>query len=134
LARCVPAISKGFGPFKPGTVREQLTAFDPQSRTLAYVAIDGLPPFAGRAVNHFSVQALSDTRCAVRSYATLELRGPMRIFGWLVRRRLERVGSQVLAELAYFVEHGRPHARKLQSTNPTYSGSSFDVATRPFTR
>jgi hypothetical protein len=35
----------GFGPFKPGTVKEQLTEFDPQTMTLAYVAIDGLPTF-----------------------------------------------------------------------------------------
>jgi hypothetical protein len=135
---CVGAIRTchftGFGPFKPGTVKEQLTAFDPESRTLAYVAIDGLPKFAEQAVNHFSVQALGDERCVVRSYATLELRGPMRIFGWRVRRRLEKVGSQVLDELRYYVEHGRPHTRKLQSTHMAYSGPSSDIATGSSTR
>jgi Polyketide cyclase / dehydrase and lipid transport len=135
---CVGAVRtchfKGFGPFKPGTVHEQLTAFDPESRTLAYVAIDGLPTFAERALNHFLVHALSDERCRVQSYATLELHGPMRIFGWFVRRRLEKVGSQVLDELRHYVEHGRPHARKLQSTHLTYSGPSSDIATRSSTR
>jgi hypothetical protein len=128
----------GFGPFKPGIVKEQLRSFDQKSRTLEYVAIDGLPSFAEHAVNHFSVHALSDARCTVRSYATLELRGPMRIFGWLVRRRLQKVGSQVLEELRHYVEHGRPHVRKLQSTasasQSAYSGPSPDVATRSSTR
>jgi hypothetical protein len=128
----------GFGPFKPGTVKEQLTEFDPQAMTLAYVAIDGLPAFAERAVNHFSVHALSDDRCLVRSRATMELRGPMRMFGWFVKLRLQRAGSQVLDELRHYVERGRPHARKLQSAasaaQTTYSGPSSDIATRTSTR
>jgi hypothetical protein len=128
----------GIGPFKPGIVQEQLTEFDAETMNLAYVAVDGLPTFAEGAVNRFSVHALSDDRCLVRSQATMQLRGPMRMFSWLVRHRLERVGSQVLDELRYFVERGRPSPRKLQSAaraaQTTYSGASPDVATRSSTR
>lgn len=104
------------GPVRAGEVQERLTAFDPSTMTLAYEAITGTPAFIRRAVNRWSVVAEGDRRSRVRSHATLELRGAMRLLAPLIGRQMRRVGVRVLEELRHHVEHGRPHPRKVAAS------------------
>jgi Polyketide cyclase / dehydrase and lipid transport len=103
----------GFGPFKAGTLTERLVEFDPGAMTLAYESVDGMPSFVKSARNRWTVQPRSAASCLVRTHATLELQGPVRLLQFVVRRRLQADGARVLDELRYQVEHGRPHPRKL---------------------
>jgi hypothetical protein len=100
------------GPIKAGIVQERLTLFDREGMALEYEAVEGMPSFIVRAVNRWSVERVDDQRSMVRIHATLALRGPVRLFSWLVKWRLEAVGERVAEELKYFVEHGWPHPRK----------------------
>ena len=103
----------GFGPFKPGVIRERLIEFDTPSMTLAYESVEGMPSFVKSARNRWTVEPRSAASCVVRTHATLELRGPLRLLQFVVARRLQADGARVLDELRYQVEHGRPHPRKL---------------------
>jgi hypothetical protein len=105
----------GFGPIKPGAIKERLIAFDPEARSFTYAAIDGLPGFVKRAINRWSVHARGERLCLVRTHAALELRGPMRSLGFYLERRLQADGSRALDELRHYIEEGRPHPRKLRA-------------------
>lgn len=102
-----------FGPVAPGLIKERLLAFDPETMSFTYEAIEGMPQFIERAVNRWSVRALDDRRCVVRSHALVELRGLMALLGFLLRRNFRANGARVLDELRYRVEHGCPHPRKV---------------------
>jgi hypothetical protein len=102
-----------FGPFEAGAIKERLIAFDRERMAFEYEAVDGMPRFVARAVNRWSVHPVDDRRCVVRIHATLTLRGPVVLLTWLLRWQMQRGGAHVLEELKYYVEHGRPHRRKL---------------------
>ena len=50
----------------------------------------------------------------MRTHATLELGGPMRLLSFWLQRRLRADGARVLEELRHQIEEGRPHPRKLR--------------------
>jgi hypothetical protein len=102
-----------FGPFEAGTIKERLIAFDSERMAFEYEALEGMPSFVAQAVNRWSVHPLDDARSVVRIHATLTLRGPIVLLSWLLRWQMQRGGVRVLEELRYYVEHGRPHPRKL---------------------
>lgn len=101
-----------FGPIPPGVIKERLTAFDPHSMELTYEAQEGMPRFIVAAVNRWSVHAIDEQSCRVRTQATLELRGVATLLGPLLKWRLRANGARVLEELRHQIEHGRPHPRK----------------------
>ena len=116
-----------FGPVAPGIIREMLTAFNPDALSLAYESIEGMPRFIEHAVNRWSIHPLDDGRCIVRSHATLKLRGPMVLLGFLLRRSFMANGARVLDELRHRVEQGRPHPRKvtaMERVEPVGRGAS----------
>ncbi len=92
---------------------ERLVQFDPVEMALAYESAAGMPSFVRYAINRWSVQPQTESRCMVRTHATLELSGPMRLLTPLLKRKLEGDGARVLEELRYRVERGCPHPRKL---------------------
>lgn len=100
------------GPIAAGVIGERLLVFDPMAMTLTYEAVAGLPAFIGRALNRWSVLPDGDRQCRVRTHATLELRGAMRLVGFAIRRHMRRVGVRALEELRYYIEEGCPHPRK----------------------
>ncbi len=104
-----------FGPVKAGVVKERLTRFDPEAMAFEYEAAGGMPSFVAHAVNRWSVSRVDDRRCRVRIHATLTLRGPMVLFGCVIKWQLQSGGAKVADELKHFVETGRPHPRKVAS-------------------
>jgi len=103
----------GFGPVKPGVIRERLIAFEPERMAFAYEAVEGMPKFVARAINRWSIHPRDQGGCEVRTHATLQLRGFFALFGFVLKRKMERDGARVLEELRHRVEHGRPHPRKV---------------------
>jgi hypothetical protein len=47
----------GFGPIRAGVIKERLTQFDPQAKTLSYEAAAGMPWVIAGAVSRWSVHA-----------------------------------------------------------------------------
>ncbi len=89
-------------------VTERVVAYDEAGRTLVYEAMDQ-PRLLSLARNRWQVTALEDGRSRVGLEATVELRGALGpVLGLLLRQYFVRLGRQVLADLAYVVEHGEP--------------------------
>lgn len=110
------------GPIPAGTIKERLIEYDPASMSFAYEAVDGMPGFIKRAANAWSVHPLDDERCLVRAGATVALRGPAALLGFLLKRKLQSDGARVLDELRHRIEHGRPHPRKMKSMATSLTG------------
>jgi hypothetical protein len=104
-----------FGPVLAGTIKERLTEYEPGAMSFAHEAVDGMPSFVERATNRWSVHPLEDERCLVRTRATLGLRGPAALFGFMLKWKLQADGARVLEELRYRIEHGQPHPRKVSA-------------------
>ncbi len=104
-----------FGPVPAGTITERLLDFDPHAMSFAYEAIGGMPGSIADAVNHWSVHPLDGQRCLARTHATLTVRGPAAMLAFILKRKLQTDGARVLDELRHWVEHGRPHPRKVRA-------------------
>jgi hypothetical protein len=95
-------------------VREQFTFYDEQAMRFAYEATAGLPWVVRRAENHWRVRPLGPSRCEVDAQAHVDLRAVPGVFlAPLLKMQMNRLGRQVFEELQYYVEHGRPHPRKM---------------------
>ena len=105
--------SPGFGPFKPGVYSEKLTQFDPEAMAFTYVATEGMPWITTLAMNRWSVEAIDENRCRVRSHATLELLWWLRPLAPLLRLATKKPLREVGEELIHRVEKGVPHPRKV---------------------
>lgn len=83
---------------KTGQARERLQRFDPTTMTLAYEAIE-LPGVLRQGINRWSIEALDEQRCIVRSHATVELRGLAVIASPLMGLLLKRYGHAFIRDL-----------------------------------
>jgi hypothetical protein len=108
-----------FGLVEPGVIKERLIAFDPEALQLAYEAIEGMPSFIQGAINRWSVHSLADSRCLVRTQATLWLRAPFNWVGFLFKWSMQANGARVLDELKHQVEQGRAPAASRPSPTCT---------------
>jgi Polyketide cyclase / dehydrase and lipid transport len=102
----------GFGPVAPGVIKERLTGFDQQARSLSYEAAEGMPGFVVHAVNRWSVEPGPGGGCTIKIHATLTLRWPARPLGPVLRWRMRADIRRVLAELRCRVKTGRAHPAK----------------------
>lgn len=104
--------SNGFGPFKPGTVKERLVAYDASAMTLEYVAIAGIPGFINRVSNRWSVHAVDEQHCFVYSDVAMEFRGISKLLGAvigpLMKLAVKSDLNKFTEELRYRVVNGRP--------------------------
>jgi hypothetical protein len=93
-------------------VTETMVSYDEDGKTLSYVGA-GLPAFVAEARNRWEVAPVDDHHARVRLDATVETRG---ILGHLLalpfRLWARRSGAQMLDDLKYYVERGRPSPRK----------------------
>jgi len=65
---------KAVGPVAAGQVTEELTRFDRESHALTYSVRTGIPNVLKSIENAWTIESLSDDRCAVTSLVTFELK------------------------------------------------------------
>ncbi len=101
----------GFGPFAPGLVTEELTAFDPEAMTFTYVARDGLPSFLHHAENAWSIHANGPARCRVAFQATVRAAWWAFPIIWILPLLLRADLAKMSEEMKHRIETGVPHPR-----------------------
>lgn len=94
------------------TVEERLTAYDDPTRTLTYVADSGMPGAIGAASNTWRVEPLGAGSSRVTTAAAIEVVGPARFAGPLLRLAFGALGRRTLGDLKHYVERGVPSPRK----------------------
>jgi hypothetical protein len=99
-----------------GEVQEEFTYYDEQAKRFGYRATRGMPGFVKSAENNWSVRPLETGKSAVEARGEIELGLiPGLFLAPILKLQFGRMSHQVAEELKYFVEHGRPHPRKLKA-------------------
>jgi hypothetical protein len=107
-------------------IQEQFISYDEEAMRFAYEATAGLPWIVRHAENRWQVRALDESHCRVEAQAVVDLRPvPGLVLAPLLRLQMTRLGVRTFEELKYYVEHGRPHPRKVGSR-----GASREVVQR----
>lgn len=104
-----------FGPIDGGEIVEELIAFEPSKRRLAYHATSGLPAMMLAAGTELTVEPIGGERSRVTARATIELAWWARAFSPLLKRRIHTDLQRFAEELRYRVERGCPHPRKAKA-------------------
>lgn len=99
-----------------GAVQETFTYYDEGAMRFGYEPTAGRPWFIRHAENHWAVRSLGPQTSLVEARAELEMNlFPGVFLAPLLKLFMGRVGAQFAEELKYFVEHDRPHPRKLKA-------------------
>ena len=94
-------------------VTEELTYFDEATKTFRYEATSGLPGFINKAENTWSVVEAGPDQCIVKTVGRLSMKQiPGALIFPVFKWQLSRAGAQLVEELKYYAENGRPHPRK----------------------
>ncbi len=107
--------SKAIGFFPASVVEEQLVEYKPETFEFTYIAEKGLPGIFKRATNAWTIQPLDAGSCIVRSQATLITSAWIFPIRWIFPLLIKRDLSKVFEEMAYYIERGELHPRKVQS-------------------
>lgn len=96
-----------------GVFKEQMTRFDEQARTFAYVAYEGLPGFVREGGNSWGVRDIGDGKTEVSMHMKFDL-NPIAaaLMGWMMKRQMTKAGEGVLDDLKVYVETGKVSERK----------------------
>jgi len=95
---------KAFGPVPAGQFTEELTHFDPASRSLTYVVLSGTPGFMRYVDNAWTFEGLGDDRCRITSIATFEFVWWMVPMTPLMRMSMSRSVRKFTEQLGEHVE------------------------------
>jgi hypothetical protein len=102
-----------------GPTQQELTAFEPDIFRIAYKAIVGLPPFAKSITAEWSLNSKDDNSTALSLDFEVKFKGLGILVYPIAKIKLGKVGNELLDDLKFYVENGKPHPRKLDSISKT---------------
>ena len=96
-----------------GPTKQELTGFNPQQHSLSYKAIAGTPFFFKSVNAKWSLTSANENKTKLVLDFEVQFKGIGGILSPIVRKKLGKIGDELLEEFKYFVENGKPHPRKL---------------------
>ena len=97
-----------------GVFKEQVTSFDEENRTFAYIAYEGLPGFVREGGNTWWVKDLGPDRTEVRFRMKFDLNPIANVLmGWMLKRNMTRAADDISNDLKVFAETGQLSPAKL---------------------
>lgn len=95
-----------------GKIKEEIRVFDPVNYVLAYEVIEGFPSFVDTAVNRWSLHPQGE-KTLIKMHLTMKTKGILGLFmGPMMKLQLNKVTRHAVADLKYYVEHGKPSPQK----------------------
>ena len=96
-----------------GVFKEKVTTLDHRTRTLAYIAYEGLPGFVREGGNTWKVRDIGGGRTEVSMRMKFDL-NPVAdlLMGWMLKRQMGRAATDVLDDLKAYLETGERSAAK----------------------
>lgn len=98
-----------------GPTKQELTAFDPDKHTIAYKAIAGSPGFFKSVHAEWSLVKKDDNITGLTLDFEVQFKGVGFLLTPVVKMKLGKVGDELLDDFKFYVENGKPHARKLDA-------------------
>ena len=96
---------KSVGPIPAGKIKEELTHFDRDSRSLTYLVLSGAPNVMKNIENAWSIEDLGNDRCKVTSRVTVNMKWWALPLAPLMRFPLIRAVRDFLGQLKRRVEN-----------------------------
>jgi uncharacterized membrane protein len=99
---------------KNGITKQEMISFDPKKYSLSYKSISGTPAIIKEVRAHWRLTK----KDANSTGLFLDFSSDMKGIGYLLepfaKIRLGKVADELLDELRYYLENGKPHPRKLE--------------------
>ena len=98
-----------------GDGQQELTGFNPDKHEISYKSISGTPAIIKQVSAHWSLQKEGENNTQLRLDFTAEMKGMGFILAPIAKIKLGKVGDVLLDDFKYYVEHGKPHPRKVSA-------------------
>lgn len=104
-----------------GPVREQIVHYDEAQRAFGYQAkADKMPFFVKNLVNNWSVTEQNTNQSRVDMKLQVDLMPVIgTIMSPMMKLQMSKLLGEAVEELKFFVEHGKPHPRKVKAMRST---------------
>ena len=96
-----------------GITKQEITSFDPERHSLSYKSIAGTPPIIKEVRAHWRLANKDANTTNLVMDFTADMKGLGFILVPLVKKKLGKIGDNLLEELKYYVENGKQHPRKI---------------------
>lgn len=97
-----------------GLIKEEIKEFDPYNHVLTYEVIEGFPFFVDQGVNTWRLNALGQ-KTKVNIHLVIKTKGLVgSIMSPMMKLQMNKITTNALEDLKYYVEHGDPSPRKMK--------------------
>ena len=97
-----------------GITKQEITSFNPENHSLSYKSISGTPPIIKEVRANWSLTNKGSNTTSLVMDFTADMKGLGFILAPLVKKKLGKIGDDLLEELKYYVENGKQHPRKIE--------------------
>ena len=93
---------------------QELDEFDPINYSLSYHISRGVPAIAKSGLGEWSLTKTKENQTQMNVHFIIKTKGLLGlIMSPVVSKKVERASSEIVEELKYYLENGKPHPRKL---------------------
>lgn len=101
-----------------GPTKQELTSFDAERYELSYKSLSGTPFFIKSVNASWILKKVDDNVTKLNMNVRVETKGIMGVvLTPVVKIKLGKLGLELVEELKYFIENGKPHLRKEAATS-----------------
>ena len=97
-----------------GITKQEITSFEPVKHSLSYKSISGTPPIIKEVRAHWSLKKNESNNTMLVMDFTADMKGLGFILVPIVKKKLSKIGDELLEELKYYLENEKPHPRKIE--------------------
>lgn len=100
-----------------GETIQVLDAFDSENYRLAYHITEGMPGIAKAASGVWSLKPIGNNKTMVSIAFDMEVKNLVGYFlSSVIKLKIGKSAEEIAEELKYYMENGKPHARKLEQS------------------
>jgi hypothetical protein len=93
---------------------QELDKFDPANYSLSYHVSKGVPGIAKSAIGEWSLHKITDNQTRMNVHFILKTKGLKGfILSPIISKKIGLASAEIVEELKYYMENGKPHPRKL---------------------
>ena len=95
-----------------GDTKQELTGFDPTKYMIAYKALTGFPGFIKAIDAEWNLTKINEQSTNLVLDFNVNFKGLGVILTPIVKSKFGKTGDILLDDMKYYIENGKPHARK----------------------
>lgn len=97
-----------------GITKQEITSFKPENYSLSYKSIAGTPPIIKEVRAQWSLTKKDSNSTDLVMDFTADMKGLGFILAPIAKIKLNKIGDELLDDLKYYLENGKPSPRKME--------------------